>query len=52
MDILKKNEKYSSSISNHKFANILDNIGNVDITHNINFDFLKNLQNNGGLEII
>ena len=31
-------------ISNHKFANILYNIGNVDITHNINFELLKDLQ--------
>ena len=29
------------AVSNHKFANILDNIGNVDITHNINFDLFK-----------
>ena len=29
------------AISKHKFANILDNIGNVDITHNINFNFLR-----------
>ena len=29
------------AISNHKFANILDNIGNVDITHNINFNLFK-----------
>ncbi len=29
------------AISNHKFANILENIGNVDITHNINFDIFK-----------
>ena len=28
-------------IANHKFANILDNIGNVDITHNINFNLFK-----------
>ena len=28
-------------ISNHKFANILDNIGKVDITHNINFNLFK-----------
>ena len=40
-------------VSNHKFANILENIGNVDITHNINFSLFKNymkqfseLQNN------
>ena len=32
------------AISNHKFANILENIGNVDITHNISFIFLKDLQ--------
>ena len=29
------------AVSNHKFANILNNIGNVDITHNINFDLFK-----------
>ncbi len=29
------------AISNHKFANILDNVGNVDITHNINFNLFK-----------
>ena len=29
------------AISNHKFANILENIGNVDITHNINFNLFK-----------
>ncbi len=29
------------AISDHKFANILDNIGKVDITHNINFDLFK-----------
>ena len=29
------------AVSNHKFANILDNIGNVDITHNINFNLFK-----------
>ena len=29
------------AISNHKFANILDNIGKADITHNINFDLFK-----------
>jgi len=28
-------------VSNHKFANILNNIGQVDITHNINFNLLK-----------
>ena len=29
------------AISNHKFANILNNIGQVDITHNINFNLIK-----------
>ena len=29
------------AVSNHKFANILENIGNVDITHNINFNLFK-----------
>ena len=29
------------AISKHKFANILENIGNVDITHNLNFNLLK-----------
>ena len=29
------------AISNHKFANILDDIGNVDITHNINFSLFR-----------
>ena len=32
------------AISNHKFANILDNIGNADITHNISFELFKKLQ--------
>ncbi|MBD1174039.1 SAM-dependent methyltransferase [Pelagibacterales bacterium SAG-MED01] len=39
------------AISNHKFANILENIGNVDITHNINFNFFKKFTKQmGGLE--
>tara|TARA_B110001452_G_scaffold263372_1_gene264726 strand:- start:129 stop:1181 length:1053 start_codon:yes stop_codon:yes gene_type:complete len=29
------------AISNHKFANILKDTGNVDITHNINFNLFK-----------
>ena len=29
------------AIQNHKYANILDNIGNRDITYNLNFYFLK-----------
>ena len=39
------------AVSNHKFANILDNIGNVDITHSISFDLFKKIINNiGGLD--
>ena len=33
-------------VSNHKFANILEDIGNVDITHSINFNFYKKFTNN------
>ena len=29
------------AISNHRFSNILENIGNSDITHNINFNLFK-----------
>ena len=40
------------AIKNHKFANILDDIGNVDITHNINFETNKNFINSlRGLKI-
>ena len=39
------------AISNHKFANILTNIGNVDITHNINFKLFKKFTTQmGGLK--
>jgi cyclopropane-fatty-acyl-phospholipid synthase len=39
------------AISNHKFANILENIGNIDITHNISFNlFKKFIRKIGGLE--
>jgi cyclopropane-fatty-acyl-phospholipid synthase len=38
------------SVSNHKFANILENIGDVDITHKINFKLFKNFAKKiGGL---
>ena len=30
------------AFSKHKFANILDDIGNVDITHSINFELFQN----------
>ena len=37
--------------SNHKIANILNNIGNVDITHKINFNFFKKFTKQmGGLK--
>ena len=38
-------------ISNHKFTNILGNIGNSDITHNINFNLFKKIvKQSGGLK--
>jgi len=47
----KKMKNTLQAVSNHKFANIFGNIGNVDITHNINFSlfraFIKNI---GGLK--
>ncbi len=38
----KKMKNTLQAISNHKFANILENIGGIDITHNINFSLFKN----------
>jgi cyclopropane-fatty-acyl-phospholipid synthase len=39
------------AVSNHKFANILKNIGNIDITHKLNFYFLKKIiKKIGGLK--
>ncbi len=39
------------AVSKHKFANIFRNIGNIDITHNINFSLFKKLiKNIGGLK--
>ena len=37
----KKMRNTLQAISNHKFANILNDIGNVDITHNISFNLFK-----------
>ena len=37
----KKMRNTLKAVSNHKFANILDNIGNTDITHNLNFSLFK-----------
>ena len=49
--IEKKMKNTLQAISKHKFANILDNIGNVDITHNINFNLFKKFTKQmGGLE--
>ena len=47
----KKMKDSLQAVSNHKFANILENIGNVDITHNINFDIFKRfIKQMNGLE--
>ena len=47
----KKMKNTLQAVSNHKFANILDNIGEVDITHNINFELFKKFtQKLGGLD--
>ena len=47
----KKMKNTLQAISNHKFANILDDIGNVDITHNISFElFRKFTDQMGGLK--
>ena len=46
----KKMKNTLQAVSNHKFANILNNIGNVDITHNISFNLFKNfIEKIGGL---
>ena len=46
----KKMKNTLQAIANHKFANILNNIGNADITHNISFElFKKFLKKLGGL---
>ena len=48
----KKMRNTLQAVSNHKFANILNNIGNVDITHNINFNFFKKfIQRMNGLKL-
>ena len=47
----KKMKNTLQAVVNHKFANILENIGNADITHCINFDLFKRLINQiDGLE--
>ena len=42
-DSNKKMRNTLKGVSKHKFANILENIGNTDITHNINFNLFKKL---------
>ena len=37
----KKMRNTLQAIRNHKFANILNNIGNIDITHKINFSLFN-----------
>ncbi len=47
----KKMKNTLQAVSNHKFANILDDFGNVDITHKINFNLFKEIINQmGGLK--
>ena len=47
----KKMKNTLQAISNHKFSNILEDIGNSDITHNINFNLFKNIiKQIGGLK--
>ena len=47
----KKMKNSLQAISNHKFAKILDNISNVDITHNISFNLYKRfVEHLGGLK--
>ena len=47
----KKMRNTLKGVSKHKFANILENIGNTDITHNINFNlFKKFIKQMGNLE--
>ena len=36
------------AISNQKYSNVLNNIGNCDITHNINFELFKKITKNLG----
>ena len=39
----KKMKDTLQAVSNHKFSNILENIGDSDITHNINFNLFKEI---------
>ena len=47
----KKMKNTLKAVSNHKIANILNDKGNVDITHNINFNLFKRfVEKMGGLK--
>ena len=47
----KKMKNTLKAVSNHKIANILNDRGNVDITHNINFNLFKRfVEKMGGLK--
>ena len=49
----KKMKNTLKATSDHKFANILSNIGNIDITHNINFNLLEKIvEKTNGLKSI
>ena len=49
----KKMKNTLKAISKHEYSNIFQNIGNSDITHNINFYLLKQIVNkSGGLNSI
>ena len=49
----KKMQNTLQAIFKHKFSNILKNIGNSDITHNINFNLFQNIiKQFGGLKDI
>ena len=52
MVILKKKMTNTlQAIFKHRFSNVLENIGNSDITHNINFSlFQKTIRQLGGLK--
>ena len=38
-----KMEDTLQAVRNHKFTNVLENFGNSDITHNINFNLFKDI---------
>ena len=47
----KKMKNTLKAVSNHKIANILNDKGNIDITHNINFTLFKRfVEKMGGLK--